>query len=103
MLAVKGTQPGLHDSIVVFSTPPVPTIFARWYTPITRRPNSGTAVLKRAAAGRVRNGAENFSTLRHFALNVRKQHAPKLSDRKKRIRAGFSDAFREQLLASTVI
>ena len=39
------------------------------------------------------DGAENFSTLRHFALNLLKQHAPKLSVRKKRIRAGFSDPF----------
>ena len=49
------------------------------------------------------DGAENFSTLRHFALNLLKQHAPKLSVRKKRIRAGYSDRFREQLLASAVI
>ena len=49
------------------------------------------------------DGAENFSTLRHFALNLLKQHAPKLSVRKKRIRAGFSDLFREQLLARAVI
>ena len=49
------------------------------------------------------DGAENFSTLRHFALNLLKQHAPKLSVRKKRIRAGFSDPFREQLLASAII
>ena len=48
-------------------------------------------------------GAENFSTLRHFALNLIKQHAPKLSVRKKRIRAGYSDPFREQLLATAVI
>ena len=48
-------------------------------------------------------GAENFSTLRHFALNLVKRHAPKLSVRKKRIRAGFSDIFREELLASTGI
>lgn len=48
-------------------------------------------------------GAENFSTLRHFALNLLKQHAPKLSVRKKRIRAGFSDTFREQVLASAAI
>ena len=49
------------------------------------------------------HGAENFSTLRHFALNLVKRHAPKLSVRKKRIRAGYSDTFREELLASTVI
>ena len=49
------------------------------------------------------DGAENFSTLRHFALNLLKQHGPKLSVRKKQIRAGFSDPFREQLLASVVI
>ena len=48
-------------------------------------------------------GAENFSTLRHFALNLVKRHAPKLSVRKKRIRAGFSDTFREELLVSTGI
>ena len=46
-------------------------------------------------------GAENFSTLRHFALNLVKRHAPKLSVRKKRISAGFSDLFREELLATT--
>ena len=103
MLAVNGPQPGLHDNIVDFFDPARANDFREVAHPITRRPNSGPAVLKRAAAGRVRNGAENFSTLRHFALNLRKQHAPKLSDRKKRIRAGFSDAFREQLLASTVI
>jgi len=49
------------------------------------------------------DGAENFSTLRHFALNLLKRYAPKLSVRKKRIRAGFSDSFREQLLAGTTI
>lgn len=49
------------------------------------------------------HGAENFSTLRHFALNLIKRHAPKLSVRKKRIRAGFSDLFREEVLASTQI
>lgn len=49
------------------------------------------------------HGAESFSTLRHFALNLLEQHAPKLSVRKKRIRAGFSDAFREQLLAGAAI
>lgn len=49
------------------------------------------------------DGAENFSTLRHFALNLLKQHAPKLSVRKKRIRAGFSDLFREQVLAGATI
>ena len=50
-----------------------------------------------------RHGAENFSTLRRFALNLVKRHAPKLSVRKKRIRAGFRDDFREQLLACAVI
>ena len=49
------------------------------------------------------HGAENFSTLRHFALNLIKRHAPKLSVRKKRTRAGFSDLFREELLASAQI
>ena len=48
-------------------------------------------------------GAENFSTLRHFALNLVKRHAPKLSVRKKRISAGFSDLFREELPATTGI
>ena len=103
MLAVNGTQPGLHDNIVGFFDPAHANDFRELAPPITRRPTPGTAVLKCVAAGRVRNGAESFSTLRHFALNLRKQHAPKLSDRKKRICAGFSDAFREQLLASTVI
>ena len=42
-------------------------------------------------------------TFRHFALTLGKRHAPKLSVRKKRIRAGFSDLFREELLASTGI
>ena len=48
-------------------------------------------------------GAENFSTLRHFVLNLVKRHAPTLSVRKTRIRAGFSDIFREELLARTAI
>ena len=39
-------------------------------------------------------GAENFSTLRHFALNLHKQHAPKLSVRKKCIRAGRDGPWR---------
>ena len=103
MLAVNGPQPGLHDNIVDFFDPARANDFREAAPPITRRPTPGTALLKCVAAGRVRNGAANFSTLRHRALNLRKQHAPKLSDRKKRIRAGFSDAFREQLLASTVI
>ena len=38
------------------------------------------------------DGAENFSTLRHFALNLLKQHAPKLSVRKKQIRGGIPSA-----------
>ena len=48
------------------------------------------------------HGAENFSTLRHFALNLLKQHEPKLSVRKKQIRAGFSAHFREELLWDVV-
>ncbi len=49
------------------------------------------------------HGAEKFSTLRHFALNLVKRHAPKLGARKKRIRAGCSNIVREELLTSTVI
>ena len=49
------------------------------------------------------DGAENFSTRRHFTLNLLKQPAPKLRLRKKRIRAGYSDPYREQRLASAVI
>lgn len=44
------------------------------------------------------HGAENFSTLRQFALGLLNREPSKLSIRKKRIRAGFSDDFRKQIL-----
>lgn len=43
-------------------------------------------------------GAENFSTLRTVALNLLKQEPSKRSIRKKRVRAAFSDDFREDIL-----
>jgi predicted transposase YbfD/YdcC len=49
------------------------------------------------------HGAHNFSTLRQMALTVLKRESTKISIRKKRIRAGFNDLFREQVLASARI
>lgn len=49
------------------------------------------------------HGAHNFSTLRQMALSVLKRESTKISIRKKRIRAGFNDLFREQVLASARI
>lgn len=46
------------------------------------------------------HGAENFSTLRTVAVNLLKQEPSKRSIRKKRVRAGFSDEFREQVLTA---
>ena len=46
------------------------------------------------------HGAHNFSTLRQMALSVLKREPTKASIRKKRIRAGYNDRFREQVLAS---
>lgn len=44
------------------------------------------------------NGAENFSILRQFALNILKKDKTKASVRKKRIRAALNDKFRSQLI-----
>lgn len=44
------------------------------------------------------HGAENFAVLRHLALNLLKREPTNISMRKKRIRAGYSDAFREQII-----
>ncbi len=49
------------------------------------------------------HGAENSSTLHHFALNLVKRHAPKLSVRKNRIGSGCRDDFRQQPLAGAEI
>jgi predicted transposase YbfD/YdcC len=54
---------------------------------------------------RIRRGheAHNFSTLRQMALSVLKREPTKISIRKKRIRAGYNDRFRDQVLASARI
>ena len=99
VLAVKGHQAGLHDSLVELLPPRVRMTFGVWCKRITRRPIAVMVALKCAAGGRVctwrfredasrirrGHGAENFSTLRHFALNLVKRHAPKRSVRKDRI------------------
>jgi len=46
---------------------------------------------------RVLNGAENFSILRRFALNILKRHPGKLSLKRKRFKAALSDAFLAEL------
>ncbi|MCA9647342.1 MAG: ISAs1 family transposase [Myxococcales bacterium] len=48
-------------------------------------------------------GAENFSVLRHLALNLLKREPTAISMRKKRIRAGFSDEFREQVIQAVAL
>ena len=52
---------------------------------------------------RIRHGAHNFSALRQKALSVLKRESTKISICRKRIRAGFNDLFREQVLASVRI
>jgi predicted transposase YbfD/YdcC len=49
------------------------------------------------------HGAENFATLRQFALSVLKRESTAISIRKKRIRSGFNDAFREQVLVAAAV
>lgn len=49
------------------------------------------------------HGAENFSTLRQVALNLLKRESSNISMRKKRIRAGFNDTFREQVIQAAAI
>jgi predicted transposase YbfD/YdcC len=49
------------------------------------------------------HGAHNFSTLRQMALSVLKREPTHISIRKKCIRAGYNDRFREQVLASAHI
>jgi len=49
------------------------------------------------------HGTHNFSALRQKALSVLKRESTKISIRRKRIRAGFNDLFREQVLASVRI
>ena len=49
------------------------------------------------------HGAHNFSTLRQMALSVLKREPTKISIRKKRVRSGFNNRFREQVLASARI
>ena len=44
------------------------------------------------------HGAQNFAVLRHVALNLLKREPTPISMRRKRIRAGYSDAFREQVI-----
>ena len=49
------------------------------------------------------HGAENFSTLRQVAINLLKRESSNISMRKKRIRAGFNDTFREQVIKAAAI
>lgn len=49
------------------------------------------------------HGAQNFSTLRQFALNLLKNEATNISVRKKRVRCALNDKFRSQVLASATI
>jgi predicted transposase YbfD/YdcC len=55
---------------------------------------------------RIRRGdaAENFSVLRRIALNILKQEGtPMMSQKRKRRRATYDDAFREKALFSRVL
>ena len=44
------------------------------------------------------NGPHNMGVIRHVAMNLLKGETSKISVRKKRIRAGFSDDFRDKIL-----
>lgn len=48
------------------------------------------------------HGAENFSTLRQFALNLLKQESTRISVRKKRVRCALNDDFRSQVIESGI-
>jgi len=56
-----------------------------------------------ASRVRIGHGPQNFAVIRHFALNLLKQHPSRGSLNQKRLRAALDDQFRSQLLSPVLM
>ena len=108
VLAMKGNQAGLHESIVDFFETARAHDFsgvAHTYYEQTDAGHGRVEVRRCWASAQLQSVShrEKWAGLQSIAMVEGERHAPKLSIRKKRIGAGFSAPFRDKLLASTGI